>query len=117
MTMKKLTTILLILVMAFSLAACGNTVDTPTNTPEEDNAQASADTPAETPGATETPADTVPEQPRTEKTLVVYFSASGNTARVATDIADAVGADLFEIVPAEPYTSDDLNYTPPASGR
>lgn len=110
MTMKKLTTILLILVMAFSLAACGNTVDTPTNTPEEDNAQASADTPAETPGATETPADTVPEQPRTEKTLVVYFSASGNTARVATDIADAVGADLFEIVPAEPYTSDDLNY-------
>lgn len=110
MNMKKLTTILLILVMAFSLAACGNTVDTPTNTPEEDNAQASADPPAETPSATDTPADTVPEQPRTGKTLVVYFSASGNTARVAKDIADAVGADLFEIVPAEPYTSDDLNY-------
>ena len=115
MTMKKLTTILLVLVMAFSLAACGNTVDTPTNTPEEDNAQASADTPAETPSATETPADTVPERPRTGKTLVVYFSASGNTARVATDIADAVGADLFEIVPAEPYTSDDLNYNSSSS--
>ena len=108
--MKKLTALLLSLAMAFSLVACSNTVDTPTNTPEEDNAQASADTPAETPSATETPADTVPEQPQTGKTLVVYFSASGNTARVATDIADAVGADLFEIVPAEPYTSDDLNY-------
>lgn len=110
MNMKKLTAILLILVMALSLAACGNTVDTPMNTPKEDNAQASADTPAETPSATDTPADTVPEQPQTGKTLVVYFSASGNTARVAKDIADAVGADLFEIVPAEPYTSDDLNY-------
>ena len=108
--MKKLTAILLILVMAFSLVACGNTVDTPTNTPKEDNAQASADTPAETPRATDTPADTVLEQPQTGKTLVVYFSASGNTARVAKDIVDAVGADLFEIVPAEPYTSDDLNY-------
>lgn len=96
--------------MAFSLVACGNTVDTPTNTPKEDNAQASADTPAETPRATDTPADTVLEQPQTGKTLVVYFSASGNTARVAKDIVDAVGADLFEIVPAEPYTSDDLNY-------
>lgn len=110
MNMKKLTAILLILVMALSLAACGNTVDTPMNTPKEDNAQASADTPAETPSATDTPADTVPEQSQTGKTLVVYFSASGNTARVAKDIADAVGADLFEIVPAEPYTSDDLNY-------
>ena len=110
MNMKKLTAILLIFVMALSLAACGNTVDTPMDTPKEDNAQASADTPAETPSATDTPADTVPEQPQTGKTLVVYFSASGNTARVAKDIADAVGADLFEIVPAEPYTSDDLNY-------
>lgn len=43
--------------------------------------------------------------------LVVYYSASGNTARVANDIAEAAGADLFEIVPVEPYTSDDLNWT------
>ncbi len=97
--------------MAFSLVACGNTVDTPTNTPKEDNAQASADTPAETPGATDTPANTVLEQPQTGKTLVVYFSASGNTARVAKDIAEAADGDLFEITPTEPYTSDDLNWT------
>ena len=42
---------------------------------------------------------------------MVYFSASGNTARVAKDIAAATGADLFEIVPTQVYTSDDLNWT------
>lgn len=44
------------------------------------------------------------------KTLVVYYSASGTTKRVATAIADAAGADLYEITPVEPYTSDDLNW-------
>ena len=39
----------------------------------------------------------------TGKTLVVYYSASGNTRRVAEDIAEAVGAGLFEIVPTEVY--------------
>lgn len=45
------------------------------------------------------------------KTLVVYFSASGNTERVAEVIADAAGGELFELVPVEPYTDDDLDYT------
>lgn len=45
------------------------------------------------------------------KTLVVYYSASGNTERVAKTAAEAAGADLFEIVPVEPYTSEDLNWT------
>ena len=44
------------------------------------------------------------------KTLVAYFSASGTTARAAREIADAVGADLYEIRPAEPYSSADLNW-------
>ena len=42
--------------------------------------------------------------------LVAYFSASGVTARAAKQIAEAVGADLYEIRPAEPYTSADLNW-------
>ena len=46
----------------------------------------------------------------TSKTLVAYFSASGTTARAAREIADAVGADLYEIRPAEPYSSADLNW-------
>ncbi len=44
------------------------------------------------------------------KTLVAYFSASGTTERVAKDLAAATGADLFEIEPAERYTSADLNW-------
>ena len=45
----------------------------------------------------------------TGKTLVVYFSATGTTQGVAQAIADTVGADLFEVVPSDPY--DDLNWT------
>lgn len=42
--------------------------------------------------------------------LVVYFSATGTTAKVAERIADVTGADTFEIVPAEPYSDADLNW-------
>ena len=45
------------------------------------------------------------------KTLVAYFSASGTTARVAKGLAEAAGADLFEIAPEQPYTAADLNWT------
>jgi len=44
------------------------------------------------------------------KTLVAYFSASGTTARVAKNLVQAAGADLYEIKPAVPYTKDDLNW-------
>ena len=45
------------------------------------------------------------------KSLIAYFSASGTTARVARKMADATGADLFEIRPAQPYTEADLDWT------
>ena len=44
------------------------------------------------------------------KKLVAYFSASGVTAKVARTLAEAVGADLFEIAPKAPYTKADLNW-------
>ena len=44
------------------------------------------------------------------KTLVAYFSASGTTARAAKALAQAAGADLYEIKPAQPYTSADLDW-------
>ena len=44
------------------------------------------------------------------KTLIAYFSASGVTARAAREMADAIGADLYEICPAAPYTDADLNW-------
>lgn len=45
-----------------------------------------------------------------KKILVAYFSASGTTARTAKELAEAVGADLYEIRPAIPYTRADLNW-------
>ena len=42
--------------------------------------------------------------------LVAYFSVSGNTAKAAKALAKAAGADLYEIKPAVPYTSADLNW-------
>ncbi len=101
--MKKLTVLLLsvVLVLVLSLAACGSA-----------NKPASAATQTETSVSSENESAASLE---TGKTLVVYYSASGNTKRVAEDIAEAAEADLFEIVPGEVYTSDDLNWTNPNS--
>ena len=45
------------------------------------------------------------------KILVVYYSAQSHTKSVAEKIAKNLNADIFEIVPQEPYTSDDLNWS------
>ena len=53
---------------------------------------------------------TLGADPRANRILVAYFSATGSTRGVAEHIADIVGADLFEIAPEEPYTGADLDY-------
>ena len=110
--MEKLTALLLSVVLVLSLAACGSA-----NKPASSTTQPETSAPTEQPESSSTaPAESEPEtQPKTGKTLVVYYSASGNTERVAKDIAEAAGADLFEIVPTEVYTSDDLDWTNPDS--
>lgn len=45
------------------------------------------------------------------RTLVAYFSASGVTAKLAENLAEAIGADIFEIQPEVPYTKADLDWT------
>ena len=98
--MKKLLTLLISAALVLGLAACGSGA--------EASAATAQPTAEPTDGAvapeTEVPADS-------SKTLVVYFSASGHTERVAKDIADAAGADIFEIVPTEVYTDEDLNWS------
>ena len=47
----------------------------------------------------------------TGKTLIVYYSATGNTEGVAERLAESLNADTFEIVPSDPYTDDDLDWT------
>ena len=115
--MKKLTALLLSVVLVLSLAACGS-ANKPASSTTQPETSAPTEQPATEPSESSStaPAESEPEtQPETGKTLVVYYSASGNTERVAKDIAEAAGADLFEIVPAELYTSDDLNWTNPDS--
>lgn len=46
-------------------------------------------------------------------TLVAYFSAGGTTARVAKEYAEKIGADVFEIVPEQPYTKADITFVNP----
>ncbi len=45
------------------------------------------------------------------KVLVVYFSAQNHTEKVAKEIASNLNADIFEVIPVNPYTEDDLSYT------
>ena len=93
---KKVLCVVLGLVLLFALAACGSKNGTDTTTAASTAAQTTEDESksAENGG----------------KTLVAYFSATGSTKRVAEVIAKKLGADLFEIEPATPYTDDDLNY-------
>ena len=53
--------------------------------------------------------DEVAEQAKENKTLVAYFSATGNTKKVAETIAEITGGTLFEIEPAQPYSKEDLD--------
>ena len=46
-------------------------------------------------------------------TLITYFSAEGTTAKVAMDLAASIDADIFEIVPQQPYTKADIKWTNP----
>ena len=113
--MKKIVAFTLGLAMAFTLAACcqpGASTSQPvaSNPPEETGTASTS--PAETPDAsTPQPEQTDAQDIEAGKTLVVYFSASGNTGRVAGYIAGALDGDQFELVPVQPYTSDDLSWT------
>lgn len=67
----------------------------------------SADTPA---AIQEENSNTGENSDESANVLVVYYSATGNTEEAANKIASAVNGDIFEIEPAEPYTSNDLNW-------
>lgn len=103
--MKKITSILLALVLVFSFAACSN---------NSDNSASTANSTTSTPAgkqSTDGSSDNNTDSSSNSKILVVYYSATGSTKAVADTIADTTGADLFEITPVDPYTSDDLNWT------
>lgn len=112
--MKKMTALFLSLLMIFTLTACGSS-SSGNDTTDTQSVSESTETSAEasTEATTETSAGASVEEPGTTegKTLVVYYSATGNTEEAANYIAAATGADVFELVPAEPYSDDDLDWT------
>ena len=107
-TFRKFGSLLLAGLMMFSLAACGQSSSTATTSSQNSSNTGSA---AQQTGSAPDDTQTANTTSGNGKVLVVYYSASGNTARVAKDIADTAGADIFEITPTELYTSDDLDWT------
>ncbi|MGN0553904.1 MAG: flavodoxin [Oscillospiraceae bacterium] len=111
--MKKLVSTLMVFTLLFSFTACGNN-----NNGESEKLQDSASQTEQQTTVSEQEPDSSAETSSTEsnpvetetKSLVAYFSCTGNTKAVAERIAELTGADLYEIVPAEPYTEEDLNY-------
>lgn len=115
--MKRSLALVLAIAVMLPLAACGESDSGSAENRATEAPEATAEPTAEptaveaTPAEADVPAQT--EEPAAEtgsKTLVAYFSCTGNTAGVAEKIAAATGADLYEIVPTEPYTDADLNY-------
>lgn len=122
--MKKVITLLMSILLVFSLVACGNQNsgdNSQTTEPTESTTPESTPESSQQPGesSTEAPTESSDEAQETEgesgKTLVVYYSASGNTEAVAGYIANATGGDLFELVPADPYSDADLDWTADSS--
>ena len=109
--MKKILALLMIFALVFSLAACGETANSKSETQgEQEETYANADTSVATTAETTT-TDTLATE---SKSLVVYFSRTGeqynvgviekgNTAIIAEMIASETGADLFEILPKEDH--------------
>ncbi len=112
--MKKMTALFLSLLMIFTLTACGSQSsgnDTTDTQSVSENTETSAE--ASTEATTEASEEVSAEVSETTggKTLVVYYSATGNTEEAASYIAAAAGADLFELIPVEPYSDNDLDWT------
>ena len=131
--MKRILSIIMATFLLASLAACGNNSKTETNgtqtvteeqkKPAESTAQTASKAAQAAETVTEAPASAAEKAPETEApaaetpatethsdVLVAFFSATGTTKGVAERIASVTGGDLYEILAAEPYTSDDLNY-------
>ena len=104
--MKKIISLILASLLTLALTACG--AKEPQT--QETLAQAEAAAPAETSAAPVESASAEAEQTAEGGVLVAYFSATGTTKGVAERLAGAVGGDLYEIVPAEPYSDADLDW-------
>ncbi|MCR4651507.1 MAG: flavodoxin [Lachnospiraceae bacterium] len=116
--MRKLTALIVTSVLAFSLAACGNSkseMDTDTVELQSVQEPGQGDELQTAEDGQDTLANDMENKPIISYTeggsdiLVAVFSATGTTKGVAEKIAETEGADLYEIIPAEPYSEADLD--------
>lgn len=129
--MKKIVTIFMAVALALCFAACGTGADKPSSETASDSSEQTTGQDHENQhperaeeNREEQQADPSEEQDvvleetvhdgedieNASKALVVYFSATGNTKAVAETIARLQEADIYEIVPEQPYTEEDLDY-------
>ena len=105
--LKKLLSVMLVGTAVCSLAACsgGTGTEEQTETQAEESTETQTEENADA-GETADIAEGTDAAAGEGTALIAYFSWSGNTETVAQEIQAQTGADLFEIVPAEPYTDD-----------
>ena len=123
--MKKLLAVFIVLSLALLSAGCGSSPVQATPAPTPAPTQAAEASPEATQDAEASPAaaaapeavsaqtaaEETPAEPAQEnKSLVVVFSCTGTTKGIAEKIAALTGAELVDLVPAQPYTAEDLNY-------
>ncbi len=115
--MKRIVMALLMAAMVISLTACGGNAGQGENTVTDTLEKEQSLTPAGESEAVSVQPETggtpdIQDVPSEEgsKVLVAYFSATGTTKGVAEIIAENMGADIYEIVPQEPYTDADLDW-------
>lgn len=120
--MKKITAILLSMLVILSFAACGNSESgsgqsSAGGNSVENKADNDMMSESSSAGSVESGGNSEGQQAGGENTdaqktkvLVAYFSATNTTKGVAEHIANGLNADIYEIVPKEPYTNADLNY-------
>ena len=114
MMIRKPLRLILVLVFAFLCVGCGNSAaqGTSPSVPTSEVPAVETQAPAQEPeiAAASEAEKPVKEERSGNTSLVVVFSATGTTRGVAEKIVSLTGADLVEIVPAQPYTTEDLNY-------
>ena len=105
--MKKILALLMTALLVFSLVACAKDNTESTTSSSESTADNTTESAPESASNNDTSSE--------KKPLIVYFSATGSTKKVAEYIAEETGGRLYEVVPEEEYTSDDLNWNDKSS--
>lgn len=109
--MKKTAVFLVVLLMIFGLAACGSENQSASSQGSSLSSAQEENTASDTQSGNTEGSGEAENTAGGGNTLVVYFSATGNTEQAAQYIAGLTGGDLFELEPSEPYSEEDLDWT------